>query len=171
MSNRRPGMEEASPRNILGRLAIGFALFACHDVFVSAALADTGNQFFESEVLATSLTNHWAFQPVHRAKLPAVKKKTWPLGPIDHFILSKLEEKRLTPSRAASKQTLLRRLTFDLIGLPPSSKDLEVFQQDDSPEAIERVVDRLLASRQFGERWGRHWLDVARYAASNGSDE
>jgi len=170
-SNRRPGMEEASPRNILGRLAIGFALFACLDVFVSAALADTGNQFFESKVLAAHLTNHWAFQPIQRTKLPAVKKETWPFSAIDHFILAKLEEKRLTPSRAASKQTLLRRLTFDLIGLPPSSRDLKAFQQDDSPEAIERVVDRLLASRQFGERWGRHWLDVARYADSNGSDE
>jgi Protein of unknown function (DUF1549) len=171
MSNRRPGMEEASPRNILSRLAIGFAIFACLDVFDSAALADTGKQFFESKVLASGLTNHWAFQPIQRTKLPAVKKETWPRGAIDHFILAKLEEKRLTPSPTASKQTLLRRLTFDLIGLPPSPKDLEAFEQDDSPEAIERVVDRLLASRQFGERWGRHWLDVARYADSNGSDE
>src|SRR5262249_58837873 len=68
-------------------------------------------------------------------------------------------------------RVLLRRLTFDLTGLPPSPEDVEAFQRDDSPDAIDRVVDRLLASRQFGERWGRHWLDVARYADSNGSDE
>lgn len=164
-------MEEASPRNILSRLAIGFAIVACLDIFGPAALADTSNQFFEPKILASDLTNHWAFQPVQRTKPPAVKKETWSRGAIDHFILAKLEEKRLTPSPTASKQTLLRRLTFDLIGLPPSPHDLEAFEQDDSPEAIERVVDRLLASRQFGERWGRHWLDVARYADSNGSDE
>src|SRR4026209_1531691 len=122
MSNRRPCMEEASPRNLFSRSGVVFAIFACLGAFVSAALADTGNQFFESKVLATGLTNHWAFQPIQRTKLPAVKKETWPRGAIDHFILAKLEEKRLTPSRAASKQTLLRRLTFDLIGFPPSGQ-------------------------------------------------
>ena len=81
------------------------------------------------------------------------------------------EEKRLAPARDAGKRVLLRRLTFDLTGLPPSPEHVEAFERDDSPAAIERVVDRLLASRQFGERWGRHWLDVARYADSNGSDE
>jgi hypothetical protein len=113
----------------------------------------------------------WAFQPVRKVKPPEVKNKAWPRGAIDRFILAKLEEKRLTPSRDAGKPILLRRLTFDLIGLPPAPEDMEAFQRDDSPEAVERVVDRLLSFKQFGERWGRHWLDVARYADSNGSDE
>src|SRR5204862_4679288 len=78
---------------------------------------------------------------------------------------------RLAPAGAAGKRVLLRRLTYDLTGLPPSPQDVEAFERDDRPGALERVVDRLLASRQFGERWGRHWLDVARYADSNGSDE
>jgi hypothetical protein len=119
----------------------------------------------------TPTTNHWAFEPVKRTEPPEVKNKSWPHGAIDRFILARLEEKRLTPSRDADKQTLLRRLTFDLTGLPPTTEDMAAFQRDHSPETIERVVDRLLASRQFGERWGRHWLDVARYADSNGSDE
>ncbi|HXJ58479.1 MAG TPA: DUF1549 and DUF1553 domain-containing protein [Verrucomicrobiae bacterium] len=115
--------------------------------------------------------NHWAFQPVRPGEPPKVKNKPWPRGPIDRFVLAKLEENHLTPSREADKRVLLRRLTFDLTGLPPSPGEVDAFQRDDSPAAVERVVDRLLASRQFGERWGRHWLDVARYADSNGSDE
>jgi cytochrome c553 len=120
---------------------------------------------------AANSTNHWAFQPVRKVEPPEVKNKSWPRGAIDRFILAKLEENRLAPSRDAGKRVLLRRLTFDLTGLPPSPEDTEAFERDDSPAALERVVDRLLASRQFGERWGRHWLDVARYADSNGSDE
>ncbi len=102
---------------------------------------------------------------------PKVKNKGWPRGTIDRFILAKLEEQRLAPSRDANKRVLLRRLTFDLSGLPPSPDEVDAFARDNSPGALERVVDRLLASRQFGERWGRHWLDVVRYADSNGSDE
>jgi hypothetical protein len=116
-------------------------------------------------------TTHWAFQPVRKVDPPQVNDTSWPHGPIDRFILAKLEEKRLAPARDADKRVLLRRLTFDLTGLPPSPEDVEAFQRDDSPAAMELVVDRLLASRQFGERWARHWLDVARYADSNGSDE
>jgi cell division protein FtsB len=120
---------------------------------------------------AADATKHWAFQPVRKVAPPRVQDTSWSHGPIDRFILAKLEEKRLTPASDADKRVLLRRLTFDLTGLPPSPEEVEAFQRDDSPAAIERVVDRLLASRQFGERWGRHWLDVARYADSNGSDE
>jgi hypothetical protein len=113
----------------------------------------------------------WAFQPVREVEPPEVENKDWPRRAIDRFILAKLEEKRVTPSPDASQLILLRRLTFDLIGLPPTPEDMEAFQADGSPVAVERVVDRLLGSKQFGERWGRHWLDVARYADSNGSDE
>jgi hypothetical protein len=143
------------------RLAICFAVLPGPSVPTSAA----------HEALAATPTKHWAFQPVIRAHPPKVKNIAWPRNAIDQFILARLEENRLTPSRDASRPALLRRLTFDLTGLPPSPKDLEAWQRDDSPEAIERAVDRLLASKQFGERWGRHWLDVARYADSNGSDE
>jgi len=114
---------------------------------------------------------HWAFQPVRAVEPPGVKNKGWPRGAIDRFVLAKMEENRLAPSHDATKRVLLRRLTFDLIGLPPSPIEVDAFERDDSPGATERVVDRLLATRQFGERWGRHWLDVVRYADSNGSDE
>ncbi|HYV33032.1 MAG TPA: DUF1549 domain-containing protein, partial [Candidatus Binatia bacterium] len=151
------------PRNKASKLAIGFAVLVCLGVPLPAALL--------AEAAAARPSNHWAFQPLTRAHLPSVKNKTWPRGAIDRFILAKLEEKGLTPSPDASKQTLLRRLRFDLTGLPPSPEEMEAIQRDGSPDAIERVVDRLLGSRQFGERWARHWLDVARYADSNGSDE
>ena len=151
------------PRDKAIPLAIGLAVFACLGVPLPGAPL--------AEAPAASPSNHWAFQPLRQAPLPNVTNKAWPRGAIDRFVLAKLEEKGLTPSPDASKQTLLRRLKFDLTGLPPSPEEMEAIQRDGSPDAIERVVDRLLASRQFGERWARHWLDVARYADSNGSDE
>jgi len=120
---------------------------------------------------ASAPADHWAFQPVQRVEPPKVKNNAWPRGPIDRFILARLDGQHLTPSRDAAKRVLLRRLTFDLTGLPPTPDEADAFERDESPPALERVVDRLLASRQFGERWGRYWLDVARYADSNGSDE
>ncbi|MFN0171637.1 MAG: PSD1 and planctomycete cytochrome C domain-containing protein [Bryobacteraceae bacterium] len=114
---------------------------------------------------------HWAFQPIARSEPPAVKAAAWVRNPIDAFILAKLEEKGLAPAAPAAKETLIRRVTYDLTGLPPAPAELEAFLQDDSPRAFERVVDRLLSVPQYGERWGRHWLDVARYADSTGMDE
>ncbi len=110
----------------------------------------------------------WAFQPVKKPWLPAVRNTTWPRGDIDRFVLEALEAKNLKPVRDADKFTLLRRVTFDLTGLPPTEKEIDSFLADTSAAAFEKVVDRLLASPQFGERWGRHWLDVARYAESTG---
>jgi hypothetical protein len=106
----------------------------------------------------------WSFQQVRAASPPAVKNSAWPQSPIDRFILARLEANGLEPAKPADKRTLLRRATFDLIGLPPTPEALAAFLADDSPEAFARVVDRLLASPQYGERWGRHWLDVVRYA-------
>ena len=103
--------------------------------------------------------------------LPTVKDAAWPQSPIDHFILAKLEAAGLAPAAPADKRTLIRRVTFDLIGLPPTPDEIDAFLADDRPDAFERLVDRLLASPAYGERWGRHWLDVARYADSNGLDE
>jgi cytochrome c553 len=108
----------------------------------------------------------WAYRPPERPALPSVRDAGWPKSEIDRFVLSRLESAGLRPAPAAEKDVLLRRLTYDLIGLPPSPEEVDAFVRDGSPDAYEKVVDRLLASRQFGERWGRHWLDVARFAES-----
>ncbi len=113
----------------------------------------------------------WSFRPVKKPVLPKVKATAWVKNPIDAFVLSQLESKGLTPAPPADKRTLLRRVSFDLIGLPPTPKEMADFLNDKSPDAYAKVVDRLLASPHYGERWGRHWLDVARYADSNGADE
>ncbi|MBI2679436.1 MAG: PSD1 domain-containing protein [Candidatus Solibacter usitatus] len=106
----------------------------------------------------------WSFQPVKKSAPPQVKDKAWARTPIDAFILAKLEEKGLKPARPADKRTLIRRATFDLIGLPPKPEDVDAFLKDNSPDAFRKVVDRLLGSKEYGERWGRYWLDVARYS-------
>lgn len=110
--------------------------------------------------------SHWAFQPVRDPAVPQGGRT-----PIDAFVLRRLAEKRLHPAVRADKRTLIRRATFDLHGLPPTPEEVEHFVRDDSESAFERLVDRLLASPRYGERWGRHWLDVARYADSNGMDD
>jgi hypothetical protein len=111
---------------------------------------------------------HWAFQPVKPPALPAVKHAERVQTPIDRFILAELEKKGLTLAAPADRRTLLRRVTFDLIGLPPTPAEIDAFEKDTAPDAFARVIDRLLASPQYGERWGRHWLDVARYADTKG---
>src|SRR5579872_4562551 len=110
----------------------------------------------------------WSFQPVKEQNPPVVNHKSWARTPIDNFILSKLEAKGVTPGTQADKAALLRRASLDLIGLPPTPDELDAFLADKSPQAFEKVVDRLLASPQYGERWGRHWLDLARFAESEG---
>src|SRR6266566_8119852 len=111
---------------------------------------------------------YWAFQKVVKPPLPAVKRRDWARNPIDAFILARLEEKGVQPNPPADKITLLRRASLDLIGLPPTPEEAQAFLADQSPDAFAKVVDRLLASPHYGERWGRHWLDLARYADSNG---
>ncbi len=109
----------------------------------------------------------WSFQPVKRPTVPAVKQQTWAANPIDRFILGKLEKSGLAPAPPVGKTALLRRATYDLTGLPPTPAEVSAFLADKSPNAYEKVVDRLLASPQYGERWGRHWLDLVRYAETN----
>jgi len=111
----------------------------------------------------------WAFQPV-KDTAPAIKDKAWPRTNIDRYLLAGLEAKGLKPVADADRRTLIRRAYYDLIGLPPAPEVVEDFLADKSPKAFEKVVDKLLASSHFGERWGRHWLDVARYAESNGME-
>ncbi|MBI3208007.1 MAG: DUF1549 domain-containing protein [Candidatus Solibacter usitatus] len=122
-------------------------------------------------VVQTKSETFWAFVPPQEPSVPAVKNQNWAKTPIDRFVLAKLEAKGLKPAPPANKRALLRRVTFDLIGLPPTTDEMDAFLKDDSPAAFAKVVDRLLASPRYGERWGRHWLDVARYADSNGLDE
>jgi len=112
--------------------------------------------------------DHWAAQPPKRHPLPAVQNEPWVENAIDSFVLAQLEGKGLAPSAEADRRVLLRRVCLDLTGLPPSPKQSEEFLADTAPGAYQRLVDRLLASPHYGERWGRHWLDVARYADSNG---
>jgi hypothetical protein len=114
----------------------------------------------------------WPFIPVAEPALPALRNERWAWTPIDRFILAKLEEKGVRPVGDADPRTLLRRVTFDLTGLPPTPEDVDAFLADSSPDAFSRLVERLLASPAYGERWGRHWLDVVRYsdAAGDNSD-
>ncbi|MCX6380081.1 MAG: PSD1 and planctomycete cytochrome C domain-containing protein [Armatimonadetes bacterium] len=114
---------------------------------------------------------HWAFIAPKQVALPTVKQTKWVRNPIDNFILSSLEKTGLTPSPSADKATLLRRVSLDLIGLPPTPEDTEAFLKDKRPDAYERLVDRLLASPHYGERWARRWLDLARYADTNGYEK
>jgi mono/diheme cytochrome c family protein len=115
--------------------------------------------------------NHWAFKTPVRSPTPSVKDKKWVRSPVDNFILAKLENEKLKPSPEAERVTLLRRLSLDLIGLPPTISEVDAFLADKSKDAYEKQVERLLASPHYGERWGRHWLDAARYADSDGYEK
>ncbi|HXX92933.1 MAG TPA: PSD1 and planctomycete cytochrome C domain-containing protein [Planctomycetota bacterium] len=116
-------------------------------------------------------SDHWAFVPPERPELPGVKREAWVRTPVDRFILARLEREGLGPSDEAGRETLLRRLSLDLTGLPPTAAELDLFRADTRADAYERQVDRLLASPHFGERWARHWLDAARYADSDGFEK
>jgi cytochrome c553 len=105
----------------------------------------------------------WSFQPIADPPLSVVQDRSWPRKPLDHFVLAKVEASGLRPVRPADKRALIRRVTFDLIGLPPTPEEIDAFLRDDSRDAFARAVDRLLASPRYGERWARHWLDIARY--------
>src|SRR5262245_48724650 len=111
---------------------------------------------------------HWAFIPPKRPPVPAVSDKNWPLNPVDFFILARLEQENLRPSPEADRRTLLRRLSLDLTGLPPTPEEVDAFVADTSPRAYERAVERLLNSPHYGERLAQYWLDVVRYADTGG---
>jgi hypothetical protein len=121
----------------------------------------------EPESTAAQKT-HWAWRKPVRPLLPDVNDRKWVRNPVDHFILARLEAARLRPAAKSAPEQLIRRVTFDLIGLQPTPAEIDAFVQDRSPRAWEKVIERLLASPHYGERWGRHWLDLARYADSNG---
>ncbi len=120
---------------------------------------------------AAASNGHWAYLPIVRPTLPKVVRKTWPLNPIDRFVLARLEKEKLSPSPEADRRTLLRRVSLDLTGLPPTLPELKTFLADTSLHAYENAVDRLLASPHYGEHWARRWLDLARYADTNGYEK
>jgi hypothetical protein len=131
---------------------------------VAAWADDPGGRPKSKEIDFATARRHWAYQPIHNSLMPSVHRSAWPTSPIDVLILAKLEANGMTPSSPADRRTLIRRAYHDLIGLPPTFEEVDAFEQDATPDAFARVVDRLLASPHHGERWGRHWLDVARYA-------
>ena len=117
---------------------------------------------------ASAPPSSWAYRQVIRPTIPRVKNQGWIHNPIDAFVLARLESEGLTPAPPADRVALIRRVTFDLTGLPPTPEEVDAFVADPSPDAYERLVDRLLASPHYGEAWGRHWLDLVRYAETNG---
>ena len=141
-----------------------WVLMGAPDPRTGAAAIPTATDSVDGE----TARRHWAFQPVEAPAFPPVKDPAWIRTPVDAFVLAQLEAHVLRPAPPADKRTLLRRVYFDLIGLPPAPEAMAAFLADPDPNAYEREVERLLASPRYGERWGRHWLDVARYADTKG---
>ena len=149
----------------------GEALPAAQIVLIKAWI-DQGAEWPEGVgVAGAEVKKHWAFIPPVLPSLPAVQDSKWPINPIDYFVLARLEKEGLKPSPEADRVTLLRRLSLDLIGLPPTLDEIDAFLKDTSKDAYEKQVDRLLSSPHYGERWGRIWLDAARYADSDGYEK
>ena len=137
-------------------------------VFLAAVPLPAGEKPYADPPLTDADRRHWSFVPPVRSTLPAVQNAAWVRHPIDRFVLAKLEAKGLTPSPPADRLTLIRRLSLDLTGLPPTPAETDRFLWDTSVDAYDKLVDRLLASPHYGERWAQHWLDVVRFAESNG---
>jgi hypothetical protein len=141
------------------------------EIALLRAWIDAGARAPTNEVgdtIANAQSKHWSFQPIVRPKEPAVRNSTWVRNPIDRFVLARLEKEGVTPSPEADRITLIRRLSLDLLGLPPSLDEVNAFVADRRPDAYEHLVKNILESPHYGECWGRHWLDLARYADSNG---
>ncbi len=136
------------------------------------AWIDQGAKWSSTSVASTkTASDHWSFQPPRRPDPPSLKDRSWVRNPIDAFVLAHLEGREMRPSSEADRATLIRRLSLDLIGLPPTPEEVDAFLADKRPDAYDRLVDRLLANPRFGECWGRHWLDRARYADTNGYEK
>ncbi|MBI4583780.1 MAG: DUF1553 domain-containing protein [Planctomycetes bacterium] len=152
-------MKPSYPLNgVWGRLGLAFLSMAALSPAIPAETAAAPGIDFEAA------RKHWAYRPNRRPELPAVRDLSWPAAPLDRFILAKLEAIGLAPSPPADRRALLRRVSIDLTGLPPAAEEVDAFLGEASPDAFAKVVDHLLESPHYGERWGRHWLDVARYA-------
>ncbi len=151
------------------RMPMGGAPLTTSQIAILEAWVDAGAHTPPASTASTA--RHWAFTAPTRPAVPTTRNTLWPRNPLDHFILAEIEKQGLRPSAEAPRTTLIRRLSLDLTGLPPSPTDVDAFVNDRRPDAYERVVDRLLASPHYGERWGRWWLDAARYADSNGFEK
>jgi hypothetical protein len=147
-------------------LVAGAVLLLCAQA--ASLAADPPAQKSTNAPAVRNTETHWAFQPVKPLPIPKVKHTAWVQTPVDNFILARLEKEKLSPGTAADRATLIRRLSFDLVGLPPTPAQIQDFVADKRPNAYDSLVERLLASPHYGERWGQHWLDVAGYADSNG---
>jgi hypothetical protein len=141
-------------------------------ILCAAALyfIELGARLHSAEI-ARSGTNHWAFQQAIRLTVPNVRNTSWPANSVDKFILAEIEKRGLAPSASADRRILIRRLSFDLLGLPPTPEEVERFVRDGTPRAYEDLVDRMLGSPQYGERWARHWLDVVHFGETHGYDK
>ncbi len=174
-----PGDSEKSPivRRILGldrpEMPYGSPPLSASEVNLIRKWIDEGARGPDStaNVAATGLVKHWAYVKPVQPNVPEVKDAAWCRNPIDNFVLARLESQGLKPSPEASKEMLIRRVSLDLVGLPPTPQEVDAFLADHSPQAYEKVVDRLLASPHFGERWAAMWLDLARYADTNGYEK
>ena len=154
------------------RMPFGGDPLPAREIELIRAWIDQGAEWPEEvSIKATEVKKHWAFVAPVRASLPSVKNKTWSRNAVDKFILARLEQENLKPSPPADRATLLRRVSLDLIGLPPSPAEIDAFVADASPNAYQKQVERLLASPHYGEKWGRMWLDAARYADSDGFEK
>jgi hypothetical protein len=142
-----------------------------NEIEMLRAWIDQGANWPDDQVAVVDKRDHWAFKAPVRPTLPTVKNTNWPKNDLDRFVRARLEKEGLAPSPVADKITLLRRLSLDLIGLPPTIEEVDAFLADDSSDAYEKQIERLLASPHYGERWGRHWLDAARYADSDGFEK
>ncbi|NOT60666.1 MAG: DUF1549 domain-containing protein [Acidobacteria bacterium] len=153
----------------MGKLLIlSLVLAGCGLAMQDAPQAQQEAFLYKGQPLTDEHRNYWAFRTPVRSAVPTVQQTEWIKNPIDAFILAALEKQGLQPSPAADKNTLMRRVTFDLTGLPPTPREIEAFVNDRAPDAYQKVVKRLLASPRYGERWAQHWLDVARFGETNG---
>ncbi len=141
------------------------------EISVLRAWIDQGCVWPDDDSSQTDKSLHWAYQPIRLTTPPAIKRSDWVRNSIDQFVLAELEKRGFAPSPEADRSTLIRRLNLDLLGLPPSIEEVDTFIHDSRPNAYDELVDRLLKSPHFGERWGRHWLDMARYADSDGYEK
>jgi mono/diheme cytochrome c family protein len=173
-----PGNAQASRlvHRVLGlngekRMPLGGEALKPEQIELIKRWIDEGAEWPDAASAAVKAQKHWAFVAPVRPALPQVNNRAWAKNAIDSFILARLEKEKLTPSPEADRVTLLRRLSLDLIGLPPTPAEVDAFLKDASPKAYEKQVERLLSSPHYGERWGRHWLDAARYSDSDGYEK
>ncbi|MGE3316875.1 MAG: PSD1 and planctomycete cytochrome C domain-containing protein [Planctomycetaceae bacterium] len=161
-----PKDEDKLPDAEIAQLAAWIDRYAPYDGDLSGA--DTDGKSWTTRAPGEKTREFWSYQPLAKVSVPDVARPEWSANPIDRFILSRLEKEKIEPSPEVDRRRLIRRLSFDLLGLPPEPESIDAFVSDESPDAYDRLVDRMLANPHFGERWGRHWLDLARFAESHG---